>query len=188
MRHRPRHLRTDQRGVRPAGRAGHCPLDFRRSPGRRRAGCLRRWRGAHRRRPLSRCLPGERPRLPSGVIPGVADRRPEACFGGGGMTAAAIARFSRNSLNPVYGRRHSRRMRRCSAWTRRRRPRRSTARTRRYRCRPTGRSVTALNTIAIATALYHRFLERIVARVPVTALLQRGYTVRDNFREYTDES
>jgi hypothetical protein len=42
--------------------------------------------------------------------------------------------------------------------------------------------------IPVARALYHRFLERIVARVPVTALLQRGYTVRDNVRECTDEA
>ena len=54
--------------------------------------------------------------------------------------------------------------------------------------RPTGRSVTPLNTIARATALYHRFLERIVARVPVAALLQRRYTVRDNVRECDDEA
>ena len=32
------------------------------------------------------------------------------------------------------------------------------------------------------------FLERIVARVPVTALLQGGYTVRDNVRECSDEA
>jgi hypothetical protein len=62
------------------------------------------------------------------------------------------------------------------------------ARTRCYRCRPTGRNLTALNTIAMATALYHGFPERIVARIPVTALLQTGYTVRDNFREYADKS
>ena len=104
------------------------------------------------------------------------------------MTAPATAPFSRNSLKPVNGRRHSRRMRRCSAWTRRRRPRRSSARTRCYRCRPTGRNLTALNTIAMATALYHGFPERIVARIPVIALLQTGYTVRDNFREYADKS
>jgi hypothetical protein len=40
----------------------------------------------------------------------------------------------------------------------------------------------------VATALYHRFLERIVARVPVAALLQRGYTVRDNAREPPDKA
>jgi FixJ family two-component response regulator len=39
-----------------------------------------------------------------------------------------------------------------------------------------------------AAALYHRFLERIVARVPVAALLQRRYTVRDNVRECADEA
>jgi hypothetical protein len=32
------------------------------------------------------------------------------------------------------------------------------------------------------------FLERIVARVPVSALLQGGYTVRDNVRECSDEA
>ena len=32
------------------------------------------------------------------------------------------------------------------------------------------------------------FQERIVARVPVTALLQRGYTVRDNVRKCADEA
>jgi hypothetical protein len=32
------------------------------------------------------------------------------------------------------------------------------------------------------------FLERIVARVFVTTLLQRGYTVRDNVRECADEA
>jgi hypothetical protein len=42
--------------------------------------------------------------------------------------------------------------------------------------------------VAVATALYHRFLQRIVARVAVTALLQRRYTVRDNVRECADEA
>jgi hypothetical protein len=42
--------------------------------------------------------------------------------------------------------------------------------------------------VPVATALYHRFLEQIVARVSVTALLQRGYTVRDNGRECADEA
>jgi hypothetical protein len=42
--------------------------------------------------------------------------------------------------------------------------------------------------VAVATALYHRFLERIVARVPVAALLQRRYTVRDNVHEYADKA
>jgi hypothetical protein len=42
--------------------------------------------------------------------------------------------------------------------------------------------------VAVATALYHRFLERIVARVAVTALLQRRYTVGDNVRECADEA
>lgn len=37
-------------------------------------------------------------------------------------------------------------------------------------------------------ALYHRFLERIVARVTVTALLQGGYTARDNVREGADKA
>ena len=32
------------------------------------------------------------------------------------------------------------------------------------------------------------FLERILARVPITALLQGGYTVRDNVRECADEA
>ena len=36
-------------------------------------------------------------------------------------------------------------------------------------------------------ALYHRFLERIVARVAITALLQRRYTVHDNVRDCADE-
>ena len=40
--------------------------------------------------------------------------------------------------------------------------------------------------VAVATALYHRFLERIVARVAVSALLQRRYTVGDNVRECAD--
>jgi len=40
----------------------------------------------------------------------------------------------------------------------------------------------------LLTVLYHRFLKRIVARVHITALLQRGYIVRDNFREYADEA
>ena len=42
--------------------------------------------------------------------------------------------------------------------------------------------------VAAATVLYHRFLERIVARVSVTALLQRRYTVGDNVRECADEA
>jgi hypothetical protein len=42
--------------------------------------------------------------------------------------------------------------------------------------------------VAVATALYNRFLERIVARVAVSALLQRRYTVGDNVRECADEA
>ena len=42
--------------------------------------------------------------------------------------------------------------------------------------------------IEAGSALYHRFLKRIVARVAVTALLQRRYTLRDNVRECADEA
>jgi hypothetical protein len=42
--------------------------------------------------------------------------------------------------------------------------------------------------VAVATTLSHRFLERIVARVFFTALLQGGYTIRDNVRECADKA
>jgi hypothetical protein len=59
------------------------------------------------------------------------------------------------------------------------------------RCFPTlsvSRAASRRYEVAVTTALYHRFLERIVARVFVTALLQRGYTARDNGRECPDEA
>jgi hypothetical protein len=40
----------------------------------------------------------------------------------------------------------------------------------------------------VATAQYHRFLEWIVFRVPVTVLLQRGYSHQGNVRECIDEA
>ena len=50
------------------------------------------------------------------------------------------------------------------------------------------RSAVLFEPVLVATAPYHRFLEWILSRVSVTALLQRGYSHQRNVRECTDEA